>query len=143
MGRRGRDRIAKYWKLVVECDLSGRDYVGKEWPGEGERKLIRRHRISNEIYLLVESHGLEECQAFPGPALCGKWGINTLYLKGPQNLCSQNRASLCEGRAKKALWVVAKGICWLAMKPGFQRAQGEWLSGRASVESLGMGPGTN
>lgn len=32
----------------------------KEWAGEGERKLVRRHRISSEIYLLVESHGLEE-----------------------------------------------------------------------------------
>lgn len=72
---------------------------------EKERGSIRRHRISNEIYLSVEkswfgnsNKKVEERQAFPGPGLCGKWRINILHLKGPQaSMFPEERYSLCGG----------------------------------------------
>lgn len=42
---------------------------------------------------------------------------------------------------KRASGLMTKGACLLAMEPGFQRAQREWLRGRVSVGSLGWGWG--
>lgn len=75
------------------------------------RESIRWRRICKVTYLLVEktrfgssNREREECQAFPGPGLRGKRGINTLHLKGPQHPCSQRTATVSmEGGSEESL----------------------------------------
>lgn len=110
-----------------------------------ERESIRRHRISNEIYLSVEkswfgnsNKKVEERQAFPGPGFCGKWGINTLRLKGGSIRVFRGEAqSLWRREVKRAPWVVTEGVRLLAMEPEIQRTEREWLRGRVSGGSWG------
>lgn len=66
-----------------------------------------------------------------------------LLERAPAFMFLEESQSLWRKEVKTAFWVVTKGVFWLAAEPGFQRAQGEWLSGMASVVSLGLGLGTN
>lgn len=109
-----------------------------------ESESTRRHKISNEIYLLVESHGLEEAiwnWKNAGPFLALGYG-GPLLERAPAFMFLKESQSLWREEVKTAFWIVTKGVCWLARELGFQRAQEEWLSAMASVGSLGLGLST-
>lgn len=107
-----------------------------------ERESSRRHRISSEIYLLVEKSwfGSSSTEVGEGQGDVGHGRINTLHLKGPQQPCSQMAATVSvQGGSEEGLLGSDQG-CKLA-DHGTRNPEGtEGLTEREGARAqLGVG----